>query len=53
MDKSKVRSRRKTAPWKNTDKDRGYVRRKRGADERLAAHVYDPTRCGPNCPKRS
>ena len=41
------------APWKRTDKDRGHTRRKARADERLAAHAYNPERCGKNCPKRA
>lgn len=26
--------------------------RRRRAAERLAVHVYNPDRCGPNCPKK-
>ncbi len=38
-----------TTPWKHTEKDRGWMRRKAAADERAASHVYDPARCKPGC----
>lgn len=40
---------RKVAPWKRTERDRGWLRRKAAADARAAVHVYDPTRCKPGC----
>ena len=36
-------------PWKRTEKDRAYQRRKAAADARAAAHVYDPATCKPGC----
>lgn len=42
---------RKTAPWKHTENDRGWMRRKAAADARLAEHVYG-VGCGPHCPKK-
>ena len=47
------RGKRRTAPWKHTEKDRGWLRRKAAADARLAVHEYDPERCGPHCPKKA
>jgi hypothetical protein len=34
---------RRVRPWKRTERDRGYMRRKKAADARAAAHVCDPT----------
>ena len=41
------------SPWKRIyGLDRKYTRRVDRANERLALHVYDPERCGKECPKR-
>jgi len=42
-----------TAPWKHTERDRGWLRRKARADERAAVHIYDPERCKPGCSARA
>lgn len=47
------RGKRLVSPWKHTEKDRGWMRRKAAADLRAAAHVYDQERCGPNCEAKS
>ncbi len=46
------KGKRKVSPWKHTEKDRGWMRRKARADERARVHVYDPERCKEGCAAR-
>lgn len=42
-------AKRTVAPWKHTERDRGWMRRKAAADARAAVHVYNPAECGKHC----
>ena len=47
------RGRRKNnSPWKHTERDRGWMRRKARADARAATHTFDPERRKEGCAAR-